>query len=52
MKSKMCQVQNFVLLQVTVRRSERVRKHRYNIHPDDIGNNDDENYKMKKMKKK
>ena len=38
--------------EVTVRRSERVRKQRYNIHPDDIGNNDDENYKMKKMKKK
>ena len=34
--------------EVTVRRSERVRKQRYNIHPDDIGNNDDEkdeNYK-------
>ena len=41
--------------EVTVRRSERVRKQRYNIHPDDIGNNDDkddENYKMKKMKRK
>ena len=51
MKSKMCQVQNFVLLQVTVRRSERVRKQRYNIHPDDIGNNDDEddeNYKIRR----
>ena len=24
-----------------VRRSERVRKQRYNINPDDIGNNDD-----------
>ena len=32
----------------TVRRSERIRKQRYDIHPDDIGNNDDEkddNYK-------
>ena len=29
--------------EVTVRRSERVRKQRYEIHPDDIGNNDDEN---------
>ena len=31
-----------------VRRSEKVRKQRYTIHPDDIGNNDDEddeNYK-------
>ena len=31
-----------------VRRSERIRKQRYEIHPDDIGNNDDEkdeNYK-------
>ena len=28
-----------------VRRSERVRKQRYNIHPDDIGNNDDEKHK-------
>ena len=26
-----------------VRRSERVRKQRYNINPDDIGNNDDKN---------
>ena len=25
-----------------VRRSERIRKQRYEIHPDDIGNNDDE----------
>ena len=34
--------------EVPVRRSERVRKQIYNIHPDDIGNNDDEddeNYK-------
>ena len=34
--------------EMPVRRSERVRKQRYNIHPDDIGNNDDEddeNYK-------
>ena len=31
-----------------VRKSERIRKQRYEIHPDDIGNNDDEkdkNYK-------
>ena len=27
----------------SVRRSERTRKQRYEIHPDDIGNNDDEN---------
>ena len=27
---------------IHVRRSERVRKQRYNINPDDIGNNDDE----------
>ena len=27
---------------VHTRRSERVRKQRYNINPDDIGNNDDE----------
>ena len=26
---------------VHIRRSERVRKQRYNIHPDDIGNDDD-----------
>ena len=29
--------------EIPVRRSERVRKQRYNIHPDDIGNNGDEN---------
>ena len=27
---------------VHTRRSERIRKQRYNIHPDDIGNDDDE----------
>ena len=27
---------------IHIRRSERVRKQRYNINPDDIGNNDDE----------
>ena len=27
---------------IQTRRSERVRKQRYNIHPDDIGNDDDE----------
>ena len=27
---------------IHTRRSERVRKQRYNIHPDDIGNDDDE----------
>ena len=26
---------------VHIRRSERVRRQRYNIHPDDIGNDDD-----------
>ena len=26
---------------VHTRRSERMRKQRYNIHPDDIGNDDD-----------
>ena len=25
-----------------IRKSERIRKQRYEIHPDDIGNNDDE----------
>ena len=27
---------------IHIRRSERVRKQRYNINPDDIGNDDDE----------
>ena len=37
--------------EVPVRRSERVRKQIYNIHPDDIGNNDDEddeNYNIRR----
>ena len=31
-----------------VRKSERIRKQRYEIHPDDIGNNDDEKDKSYK----
>ena len=34
--------QKVITNEKTVRKSERVRKQRYNIHPDDIGNNDDE----------
>ena len=32
-----------MLENIQTRRLERVRKQRYNIHPDDIGNDDDEN---------
>ena len=31
-----------------IRKSERIRKQRYEIHPDDIGNNDDEKDKSYK----
>ena len=32
-----------------IRKSERIRKQRYEIHPDDIGNNDDEKDKSYKQ---